>query len=43
MTVLHLAAKFGQLNIIDMLWGKTPIYQISSKVSDVFFVDQAFS
>ena len=32
MSVLHLAAKFGQLKVIDMLWGKTPIEQVSVKV-----------
>ena len=32
MSVLHLAAKFGQLKVIDMLWGKTPIDQVSLKV-----------
>ena len=32
MSVLHLAAKFGQLKVIDMLWGKTPIDQVSVKV-----------
>lgn len=32
MSVLHLASKFGQLKVIDMLWGKTPIDQVSVKV-----------
>ena len=30
--MLHLAAKFGQLKVIDMLWGKTPIDRTSVKV-----------
>lgn len=35
MSVLHLAAKFGQLKVIDMLWGKTPVNRTSVKVSSV--------
>ncbi|XP_074636507.1 uncharacterized protein LOC141894679 isoform X3 [Acropora palmata] len=31
MSVLHLAAKFGQLKVIDMLWGKTPVNRTSVK------------
>ena len=30
--MLHLAAKFGQVKVIDMLWGKTPIDRTSVKV-----------
>ena len=32
MSVLHLAAKFGQLKVIDMLWDMTPIDRVSVKV-----------
>lgn len=34
MTVLHLASKFGQVKVIDMLWGKMPFDQPSSQVSE---------
>lgn len=30
-SVLHLAAKFGQVKVIDMLWGKTPLNRTSVK------------
>ena len=38
MSVLHLAAKFGQLKVIDMLWGKTATDRTSVKVRQEFNV-----
>lgn len=38
MSVLHLAAKFGQLKVIDMLWGKTATDRTSVKVRQEYNV-----